>query len=82
MNRVTVWVSILLLLIVGIPFVVGGFWCMSESLEYDDDPDVGLVAAVFGAGALLIVAPFCIGAGCIAARHKPWRSQQSPGDKK
>ena len=81
MKRVVVWVSILLPLLVGIPFVAGGFWLIIEGQRILDDPDVSFGCLVYGGIAFLVGTPFCVGAGCLASRFKPWRSQQPPSDK-
>lgn len=77
MERVIVTVSILLLLLVGIPFVVGGLWLLYESWGEEVVP-MSFASFVWGSVALLIGTPFCVGAGCLAARSKPWQPQQPP----
>jgi hypothetical protein len=75
MKRVIVSVSILLLLLVGIAFLAGAFWISIESQKIGIDPDVNLFYSVVFGLAFIIGSPLCVGAGCLAAWLKPWRSQ-------
>jgi Na+-driven multidrug efflux pump len=75
-TRVIVSVSILLLLLVGISFVVGGTWIWHYS-EGEEDIPMAFAMFVYGGVAVLIGSPLCVGAGCLAAWLKPWRSQPS-----
>ncbi len=74
MNRGIVSVEILLLSLVGIPFVVGGILLVFQS-QVESDAPMSFAEFAWGGIALLIGSASCIGAGCLANRHKPWRPE-------